>query len=85
MKCLIALWSEEKTSSILVVAGLVGFGLCRLAAWRSRMRTSTDNPFAPSTNAPDETWGDESETTLGLLEPALRRRYPWRHGIPDHI
>jgi hypothetical protein len=50
------------------------------------MRTSTGSPFAPSTDAPDETWDGESETTLEeLLEPALRRRYPWRHGIADHL
>ncbi len=71
--------------SVLVVFGLVGFGLCRLAAWRSGVRTSTGNPFAHSTDAPDENWGDESETTLELLEPALRRRYPWRHGVADHL
>jgi hypothetical protein len=64
---------------------LVGFGIYRLAARRSGVRTSTGNPFAPSTDAPDETWDDESETTLELLEPALRRRYPWRHGIADHL
>jgi hypothetical protein len=72
--------------SVLVVVGLVGFGIYRLAAWRSGMRTATENPFAPSTDVPDETWDDdESGGTLELLEPALRRRYPWRHGIADHL
>ena len=71
--------------SVLVVVGLVGFGIYRLAAWRNGMRAPTGNPFAPSTDAPDATWDNESETTMELLEPALRRRYPWRHGIANHL
>jgi hypothetical protein len=71
--------------SVLTGVGLVGFGIYRLAAGRSGMRTSTENPFAPSTDTPDENWDDEAVTTLELLEPALRRRYPWRHGIADHL
>ena len=66
--------------SVLVVVGLVGFGIYRLSIWRSGMRTATENPFTSPNDAPDQTWNDdESETTLDLLEPALRRRYPWRH------
>lgn len=72
--------------SILVVGGLMGFGIYRLATWRSGMKTAPENPFAPSTDDSDPTGNDdEPETTLDLLEPALRRRYPWRHGIADHL
>ncbi|MGA2788707.1 MAG: hypothetical protein ABSF60_14395 [Verrucomicrobiota bacterium] len=70
--------------SVLVAAALMGFGVYRLATWQSGMRTSPRNPFALSTDATDENWNYESETTLELLEPALRRRYPWRHRIADH-
>jgi hypothetical protein len=66
--------------SVLVVASLIGFGIYRQSAWRSGMRTAAGNPFMSPTDASDRTWNDdESETTLDLLEPALRRRYPWRH------
>jgi hypothetical protein len=66
--------------SILVVAGLVGFGIYRLATREGRMKAMMGNPFALPTAASDRTWNDdESEITLDLLEPALRRRYPWRH------
>jgi len=66
--------------SILVVAGLSGFGIYRLATREGRMKAMTGNPFALPTAASDQTWNDdESETTLDLLGPALRCRYPWRH------
>ena len=66
--------------SILVVAGLVGFGIYRLATREGRMKATTENPFAPPTAASDRTWNDdESETIPDLLYPGLRRRYPWRH------
>lgn len=66
--------------SVFVVVSLIGFGIYRQSTWRSRMRTATGNPFASPTDASDRTWNDdESETTLDFLEPALRRRYPWRH------
>jgi hypothetical protein len=66
--------------SILVVAGLVGFGIYRLATRVGRMKSMTDNPFAPPTAAADRTWNDgESETIPDLLYPGRRRRYPWRH------
>ena len=66
--------------SILVVAGLVGFGIYRLATREGRMKAMTGNPFALPTAASDRTWNDgESETIPDLLYPGLRRRYPWRH------
>jgi hypothetical protein len=66
--------------SILVVAGLVGFGIYRLATREGRMKTMTGNPFALPTAASDRTWNDgESEAIPDLLSPVLRRRYPWRH------
>ena len=66
--------------SVFVVVSLIGFGIYRQSTWRSRMRTATGNPFTSPTDASDRTWNDdESETTLDFLEPALRRRYPWRH------
>jgi hypothetical protein len=66
--------------SILVVAGLVGFGIYRLATREGRMKAMTGNPFALPTAASDRTWNDgESEAIPDLLYPGLRRRYPWRH------
>jgi hypothetical protein len=66
--------------SILAVAGLVGFGIYRLATREGRMKAMTGNPFAPPTAASDRTWNDgESEAIPDLLYPMLRRRYPWRH------
>jgi hypothetical protein len=66
--------------SILVVAGLVGFGIYRLATRVGRMKATADNPFAPPTAAADRTWNDgESETIPDLFYPGRRRRYPWRH------
>ncbi|MGA2240971.1 MAG: hypothetical protein ABSH11_02895 [Verrucomicrobiota bacterium] len=65
---------------ILVVAGLVGFGIYRLATREGRMKAMTGNPFAPPTAASDQTWNDdESEAIPDLLYPMMRRRYPWRH------
>ena len=74
--------------SILVVVGLLGFGLYRLG-FRKGMET-TENPFATPPSGPDQTEGpaatpnDEADASSDLLEPALRRRYPWRHGVPHH-
>ena len=66
--------------SILVVAGLVGFGIYRLATREGRMKAMTGNPFAPPTAASDRIWNDgESEAIPDLLYPVRRRRYPWRH------
>jgi len=66
--------------SILVVAGLVGFGIYRLATREGRMKAMTGNPFALPTATSDRTWNDgESEAVPDLLSPVLRRRYPWRH------
>jgi len=66
--------------SILVVVGLVGFGIYRLATRGGRMKAVTENPFAPPTSASDQIWNDgESEVIPDFLYPVLRRRYPWRH------
>ncbi|MGB8369439.1 MAG: hypothetical protein ACLPYZ_06825 [Limisphaerales bacterium] len=66
--------------SMLVVVGLVGFGIHRLATREGRMKTMTENPFALPTAASDRTWNDgESEAIPDLLYPVLRHRYPWRH------
>ena len=66
--------------SILVVAGLVGFGIYRLATREGRMKEMTENPFEAPTDASDQTRNDgESEAIPDLLYPMLRRRYPWRH------
>jgi hypothetical protein len=85
--------------SMLVLMGLIGFSVYRLATRQSKR--IIENPFAPPGDAPDptgndgesatangngaESEGSESETGPDLLEPALRRRYPWRHGIADHL
>lgn len=79
---------------VLVVLGLLGFSIYRLATRPSK--TTTENPFATPSDAPHQTGDDgksetpngtdgESENGPDLLEPALRRRYPWRHEIADHL
>jgi hypothetical protein len=66
--------------SLLMVIGLLIFGIYRLTTWPGRMKAADENPFARSTDDSDPTWRpDESEATLELFGPALRRRYPWRH------
>ena len=66
--------------SILVVAGLVGFGIYRLITREGRMKAMMGNPFAAPADASDQIWNDgESEAIPDLLYPGLRRRYPWRH------
>ncbi|MFZ0829164.1 MAG: hypothetical protein WAO02_17260 [Verrucomicrobiia bacterium] len=76
--------------SILVVMSLIGFSVYRLATRQGAAQT--ENPFATSGDGPDQTEDageseigndNESETAPDLLEPALRRRYPWRHEIAD--
>jgi hypothetical protein len=78
--------------SILVVLVMIGFSIYRLTTRQSK--TMIENPFAPPGGAPDQTGNDnESETgnnggseyAPDPLEPALRRRYPWRHEIADHL
>lgn len=66
---------------LLVAASLLIFGIYRLATRTRRMPAETGNPFAPSKNKPEPAWrdDDESEATLKLVGPTLRRRYPWRH------
>ena len=69
--------------SVLVVVGVAGFSLYRLATRWNRMMT--ENPFALPAEAAEpegagQIWNDpEPATALDLLEPALRRRHPWRH------
>jgi len=65
--------------SMLVVLGLIGFSVYRLATRPGQ--AMTDNPFARSNNAPDN--DERTATSPSLLEPSLRRRYPWRHEIAD--
>lgn len=66
--------------SLLIVMGLLGFGIYRLTTWTARMKAANENPFTPPTDDADPTGhNDESEATLELFGPALRRRYPWRH------
>jgi len=66
---------------VFVFMGLVAFSIYR----QVRNRARTENPFA-SSGAPanpetvETAWnGRETLVTLDLLEPAPRRRYPWRH------
>lgn len=83
--------------SILLVMVLIGFSIYRLTSRQTK--AITENPFAPPDDVSDqagnsdqtanrgesETWsGTESESAPDLIEPALRRRYPWRHEIADH-
>ena len=68
--------------SVLVVLGLASFSLYRLMTRGDRRMA--ENPFAVPAQvtgpAADQVWNDgESAIALDLLEPALRRRYPWRH------
>jgi hypothetical protein len=66
--------------SILVVAGLVGFGIYRLITRAGRMKAMMGNPVAAPADASDQILNDgESEAVPDLLYPVLRRRYPWRH------
>src|ERR1700690_2638002 len=44
--------------SILAVAGLVSFGIYRLANRAGRIKATADNPFASPTAASDRTWND---------------------------
>ena len=84
--------------SILLVMVLIGFSVYRLTTRQSKV--ITENPFAPPDDVSDptgnldqtanrgesESWsGTESETAPDLIEPALRRRYPWRHEMADHL
>jgi hypothetical protein len=72
-----------------IIVGWLGFGIYRLA--NQEGGAGTGNPFAAPTDNPDHNHPDqilsdeESETSLDLLEPALRRRYPWRHGVAEHL
>jgi hypothetical protein len=66
--------------SLLVVMGLIGFGIYRLPIRVGAIKTANGNPFAPPAEDAEPVWNDNAaEASLELLGPALRRRYPWRH------
>jgi hypothetical protein len=82
--------------SMLAIMGLMGFTIYRLITRQNKMMT--ENPFAPTTGSPDQTGNadpagndggsdvlhnPESENAPDLLDPALRRRYPWRREMAD--
>jgi hypothetical protein len=84
--------------SMLAILGLIGFSVYRLTTRQTK--TMTENPFAPpgevldqtgnlaqtGTDGESESWNNsESENAPDLLEPALRRRYPWRREAADHL
>ena len=70
--------------SIFFVTGLIGFNVYRLTTRRSK--AMTENPFAPPAENPNQIGKDvESENAPNLLEPSLRRRYPWRHETADPL
>jgi hypothetical protein len=65
---------------LLVITGLLGFGIYRWTTRIGGLKVATENPFAPPVDEAEPVWNnDESEASLELLGPALRRRYPWRH------
>lgn len=82
--------------SIFIVVCLIGFSVYRLT-FRSNNPTK-ENPFASANNASDpnakpgeRNSGEsassddvDSEAAPDVLEPALRRRYPWRHEMADN-
>ena len=82
--------------SMLAVMGLMGFTIYRLITRQSKV--TIENPFAPPGGAPAQTRdadpagndsesetrnNPESENAPDLVEPALRRRYPWRREMAD--
>ncbi len=70
-----------------IILGRLGLGIYRLA--NQEGTAGTKNPFTaptadPGQDASDQILNDDkSRAPLELLEPALRRRYPWRHGVAD--
>lgn len=82
-RALVALSSLALVLSVLMVIGLVGFGLYRLAGRNTGRKKHVENPFAaPATvaaDAPEQKW-DENELVLAPdpVSPASRRRHPWR-------
>jgi hypothetical protein len=71
----------------LVFVSLLGFGIYRLI-----FRQGTDiaeNPFLipksaePSGGMPETAPEAHAKGALNLLEPAVRRRFPWRHDVAD--
>jgi hypothetical protein len=84
--------------SVFVCMSLIGFTVYRLIARQSK--ATTENPFARPGEVSDQTGNSngtgneseaatlnnaESETAPDLLEPATRRRYPWRHELADPL
>lgn len=76
---------------ILFVMGLIGFSFYRLFARQGK--AVAENPFAPPSGISIQTGNDggskmgsddASEPASKRLDPALRRRYPWRHEVADH-
>jgi len=69
----------------LLLIALLGIGIYRLLA--RRRGPVAGNPFAAQAadlNLGNDGASDQNdEATFGVLEPALRRRYPWRHGATD--
>jgi len=66
--------------SLFIVSGLLGFGIYRWTTRIGSLKTAGENPFAPLADDSEPSWHHgESEASLELLGPALRRRYPWRH------
>jgi len=82
--------------SIFIVVCLIGFSVYRLT-FRLNNPT-TENPFASANDASDpnaksgetNSGGSSSSDDVGseavpdVLEPALRRRYPWRREMADN-
>ena len=83
--------------SIFVIMGLIGFSVYRLATRQGK--PAVENPFAPPIEVADQAgntdrtgddgesetqYDKESETAPDMLEPAYRRRYPWRRETADH-
>ena len=84
--------------SIFVIMGLIGFSVYRLATRQGK--PAVENPFAPPIEVADQAGNSdrtgnagesearndkESETAPDALEPAFRRRYPWRRETADHL
>ena len=68
--------------SMIVVLIPIGLSVYRLATRSGK--AATENPFVPANETSDQIGNyGESETAPDLLEPSLRRRYPWRHEVAD--
>ncbi|HTY86815.1 MAG TPA: hypothetical protein VMB80_05065 [Candidatus Acidoferrum sp.] len=64
----------------LIASGSLGYGIYRLAHGNGTTETNPENPFTEPKPEQEPAWtDDESDRTLELFGPTLRRRYPWRH------